>query len=238
MIGVIYDVTNRKQLERQKDDFISVASHELKTPLTTIKAYSGVLEDVLQNSENAESVEIVKKLNQQVDRLVKLVNSLLDADIAEGKIKLSPETFDLNQLVLEHVKLLQLTTTTHKLYWHPGNIGLIHADRQRIGQVITNFITNAVKYSPGRDRVIITTEDRMDGVVFQVQDFGKGLGPEQHLQVFERYYRSSDHNIENIPGLGLGLYISAEIIKQHSGAIWVESLAGEGSSFYFKLPYS
>jgi PAS domain S-box-containing protein len=238
MLGVVYDVTNRKLLEKQKDDFISVASHELKTPVTTIKAYSGILEEVLEESGHPESVEIMKKLDGQVDRLVNLINSLLDANSVEGKMKLNPQTFDLNELAAEQVKALQISVLPHQLTWKPGNLGLVHADRERIGQVITNFITNAAKYSPGKDKVIITTEDAMDGAVLKVQDFGIGLSAVEQGQVFERYYRANSPGIASTPGLGLGLYISAEIIRQHSGAIWVESVVGKGSSFCFKLPYS
>lgn len=238
MIGVVYDITPRKLLESQKDDFIKVASHELKTPVTAIKAYAGILLDELAGSDHSEKSEVVRKLNGQIDRLVKLIHSLLDANSVDTEMKLHPQVFDLNVLVAEVVNELQLSVPTHQLLWDSGNISLVHADRDRIGQVISNFITNAVKYSKGKEKVVITTTDGMDGAIFKVQDFGIGLTPEEQGQVFERYYRSKNLAIENTPGLGLGLYIAAEIIRQHSGAIWVESIQGQGASFYFKLPYS
>jgi len=238
MIGVIYDITTRKLLESQKDDFISVASHELKTPVTAIKAYAGILMDELAGSDHSESAEILRKLNGQIDRLVKLIHNLLDANSMETEVKLRPQVFDLNVLVAELVNELRLSAPTHQLLWDPGNISLVHADRDRIGQVISNFITNAVKYSKGKERVVITTTDGMDGAIFKVQDFGIGLAPKEQGRVFERYYRSKNPTVENTPGLGLGLYIAAEIIRQHSGAIWVESIQGQGATFCFKLPYS
>jgi PAS domain S-box-containing protein len=239
MIGVIYDISDRKLQEKHKDDFISIASHELKTPVTSIQVYSDLLEDILMKSSTPQHAELVSKLNNQVARLVRLIYSLLDyTNIAEGRMKLFPQPFDLNQLIAEQVQELGLASPSHKLVWKPAAIALVHADRERIRQVLVNFISNAVKYSPAGSEVIITTEDELDGVKVRFRDFGGGIRAEEQARIFQRYYRVQSKEMENNPGLGLGLYISSEIIKQHMGSIGVESLAGDGSTFYFKLPYS
>lgn len=113
---------------------------------------------------------------------------------------------------------------------------MLHADRDRIGQVLTNLLTNAVKYSPEADTIVIRTIHKDGAIITSVQDFGLGIPEEKQSQVFERFFRVDGEAQETYPGLGLGLYISAEFIKRHHGAIWVESAAGKGSTFSFFLP--
>jgi two-component system CheB/CheR fusion protein len=239
MIGVVYDITDRKRLEKHKDNFISVASHELKTPVTSIKAYSEILQDLFEDTNDQPNVDIVKKLNNQVDRLVKLIQSLLDStNVSEGRLRLFPQTFDLNKLIEQQVLESQLVSPHHELTWNPSDIPLVHADKDRIGQVITNFISNAVKYSPRKSKVFISSEDALDGVIVRVRDSGMGITPEDQERIFQQYYRVNTEEVLRNEGLGIGLYISSEIIKQHGGNIGVESIAGEGSTFYFKLLYS
>jgi PAS domain S-box-containing protein len=237
MIGVMYDITARKMLEKLKDDFISVASHELKTPVTSIKGYSQILLENFKQENDAESIDWLTKLNGQVDRLTKLLYSLLDSTtLLEGRLKLNPETFDINELLEEQVTELRHISPKHDLVWKPASIPLIHADKSRIRQVINNLVTNAIKYSP-KGEVIISSVDALDGVLVTVQDFGPGIPPDQQDNIFKRYYRV-DQSAANSQSLGLGLYISLEIIRQHKGTMGVDSIAGKGSTFYFKLPYS
>ncbi|HEY4064674.1 MAG TPA: PAS domain S-box protein [Puia sp.] len=237
MIGVMYDITSRKMLEKLKDDFISVASHELKTPVTSIKGYSQILLQTFKQTNDAESIEWLTKLNSQVDRLTKLLYTLLDStSLLEGRLKLKPETFDINELLEEQIAELQLISPIHVLIWKPGSIPLVHADKSRIRQVINNLVSNAIKYSP-KGEVIISSADEQDGVVITVKDFGPGIASHHHEDIFKRYYRL-DQSAGNSQSLGLGLYLSQEIIKQHKGTIGVNSILGKGSSFYFKLPYS
>jgi signal transduction histidine kinase len=237
MIGVIYDITSRKMLEKLKDDFISVASHELKTPVTSIKGYSQILLENFKEAGDAESIDLLSKLNGQVDRLTKLLYTLLDStSLLEGRLKLSPEPFDINELLEEQITELRHLSPEHDLVWRPGPVPLIHADKGRIRQVIINLVTNAMKYSPKGD-IVISSVDALDGVLVSVQDFGPGIPPDQQESIFKRYYRV-DQTAPNGQSLGLGLYISLEIIKQHKGTMGVDSLLGKGSTFYFKLPYS
>jgi hypothetical protein len=239
MIGVIYDITARKTLEKHKDDFISVASHELKTPVTSIKGYSQVLLANFRQANDTTNAALLSKLNGQVDRLTNLLHTLLDStSILEGKLSLRPEVFDLNKLVEEQVAEIQLIAPLHRLVWRPAVRPFIHADRGRIRQVVTNLLSNAIKYSPKDSEIIISSRDEMDGALIEVQDFGAGIPPDQQPHIFQRYYRANDGNLPNTQSLGLGLYISLEIIKQHKGSMGVESIYGKGSTFYFKLSYS
>jgi|GEM_PF-1339201 len=238
MIGVIYDITARKKLEKQKDDFISIASHELKTPVSSIKGYSQLVLHALNEKGDTENVQLLKKMNGQVDRLTKLLFALLDSNsVLEGKLRLNPEPFDLNMLIEQEVMEQQLVFAGRRLVQKLQPLPIIHADRSRIRQVLTNLISNAAKYSPEGSDIIISTNDAQDGAMVKVTDFGIGISTDEQQRIFERYYRVSGEGW-NRQSFGLGLYISLEIIKQHQGSMGVESIRGKGSTFYFKLPYS
>jgi two-component system, chemotaxis family, CheB/CheR fusion protein len=237
MIGVLYDITPRKVLEQQKDDFISMASHELKTPVTAIKSFSELLEESLEETSNSGNVALLRKLNRQVDRLIALMQNLLDSsNLSQGRIKLYPETFDINEAINDHLQILKAVTEGHHLKLNLASVPLIHADRERILQVINNFVANAAKYSPENSEIVITTEDQLHQAYVAVKDEGIGITDEAKQFVFERYYRG-DHPAGK-KGFGLGLYICSEIIKQHYGTIGLSSSPGQGSTFYFTLPYS
>jgi PAS domain S-box-containing protein len=238
ILGVIYDITPKKLLETQKDDFISLASHELRTPITAIKAYTDIMQDVLLETGNKENLSILGKLNSQVDRLMKLTESLLDSStITEGKMHLYPEAVDLNRLIEDHIETYQRTAGNRKIHWLPEPVAIIHADPNRIIQVLTNFVSNAVKYSPDFSEITISTQDKLDCLMLSVKDNGPGIQKDAHQFLFDRYFRAPGEPRKS-EGIGLGLYISAAIIRQHKGTIGVESTPGEGSTFFFTLPYS
>jgi signal transduction histidine kinase len=233
----IEDITERKQLEQQKDEFISIASHELKTPITSIKAYTQILEQRFRKVGDIKSAEVVAKMDAQLDKFTILIGDLLDVTKLEaGKIQFNETFFDLNELVKETVNELQRTTKKHHLTTELQLSINVFGDHDRIGQVVTNFITNAIKYSPQADKINIKTIITNDHVIFSVQDFGMGLSSEDQARVFERFYRVSGSDQNTFSGLGLGLYISSEIIKRHKGRVWVESNKARGSIFYFSLP--
>jgi PAS domain S-box-containing protein len=236
-VGTNTDIDEQKQLQRQKDEFLGIASHELKTPVTSIKAYAQVLGAMLIKEGEKKKAEMILRMDAQINRLTNLIGDLLDVTkINSGKLQFNKTWFDFNDAVKETVEDLQHTTQKHRLVTDFAETGSIHADRDRIGQVLTNLITNAIKYSPFADRIIIKTSMNNDHVEVCVQDFGIGIPPDKKDKVFEQFYRVSGTKQHTFPGLGLGLYISSEIIKREGGRIWVDSVEGKGSTFCFILP--
>ncbi|GAA4088826.1 PAS domain S-box protein [Mucilaginibacter panaciglaebae] len=235
--GTNTDIDEQKQLQRQKDDFLGIASHELKTPVTSIKAYAQVLGAMLVKEREDKKAGIVERMDAQINRLTNLIGDLLDVTkINSGKIQFNRTWFDFNQAVAETVTDLQHTTQKHTLVTEFSKTGKVFSDKDRISQVITNLITNAVKYSPHADKIIIQTKKDNDEISICVRDFGIGIPPDKTEKVFEQFYRVSGSKQHTFPGLGLGLYISSEIIKREGGKIWVNSVVGKGSDFYFSLP--
>lgn len=227
----------RVRLERQKDDFLAVASHELKTPLTSLKAFNQVLELTFKRKGDYQSSELLSKMDTQINKLSALITDLLDiTKIEKGKLQFKYEYFDFNEVVQEVLESVLLTTNSHKLITDMDKSRTVYADRERTGQVILNFLTNAIKYSPKESKIKIKTRIEKNSVIFSVQDFGVGISKNIIDNVFEKFYRAHGTREDTYPGLGLGLYISREIIKRQGGKIWVESVSGKGSTFYFSLP--
>lgn len=236
-IGACVDITEQKHLQQQKDDFIGIASHELKTPVTSIKAYTQILERMLLKKGEEKEAGMISKMDAQINRLTSLIGDLLDVTkINSGKLQFNDRHFDFNELVCEIVEELQRTTEQHQLIENLQDIGIVYGDKERIGQVITNLISNAIKYSPTAEKVIVYTYLNEDEVVLTVEDFGVGIPEDKLDKVFDQFYRVSGNMQHTFPGLGLGLYICAEIIKREHGRIWVNSTLGKGSKFSFALP--
>ena len=236
-IGACVDITEQKNLQKQKDDFIGIASHELKTPVTSIKAYTQVLEKMLLKKGEKKEAGMISRMDNQLNRLNSLVGDLLDVTkINSGKLQFNPVDFDFNALIKDLTEDLQRTTEKHALVQQLTAQPVVHGDKERIGQVITNLITNAIKYSPNANQIIIRSSLKNNEVTLCVQDFGIGISQNNLNKVFEQFYRVSGDMQHTFPGLGLGLYISSEIIKREGGKIWVTSKEGEGSTFCFSLP--
>ncbi len=235
--GTNTDITDQKQLERQKDDFLGIASHELKTPVTSIKAYGQVLQTMFQRKGDIKAVEHLAKMDAQVDKLTSLISDLLDVTkIQSGRMEFHEDFFDFNELANEQVEQLQLTTEKHTIRKELNQSRSVYGDRNRIGQVITNLISNAIKYSPHSEKIVVNTSSDKNNVTLCVKDFGVGIPRDKLDKVFEQFYRVSGTKEITFPGLGLGLYVSSEIIKREGGKIWVESIKGKGSTFCFTLP--
>lgn len=235
---LIVNLSSQKELQKRKDEFISIASHELKTPLTTIKGYTQLLGESLQKRFD-ENVKFVGMMNNQINKLTDLVNELLDISrIESGKLTINKADFSLLEMVQEVVKEAEIFSTQHKIMLKSVDTDItINADKFRINQVLMNFLTNAIKYSPDADEinVFITSDDKE--VKVSVQDFGLGISEEKLPLIFEKFFQvdSNDPDIV-MQGLGLGLYISSEIIKRHGGRVGVDTKLGKGSTFYFILP--
>lgn len=235
-IGTSTNINEFKILSEQKDTFLGIASHELKTPLTSLKLYAQVLERMLRKTGDEKNAEFAKKMDMQIVKLTSLIGDLLDVTkINAGKIYLNEAEFDFEQLVIETIED-QRMSTSYRIQLSTEKVGMVFADRDRIGQVITNFISNAIKYSPNSEEIVVNVESIDDQVQFSVKDFGIGMPEDKKDKVFEQYYRVSGDEQTVFPGLGLGLYISSQIIERSKGKIWVNSILDKGSTFYFSLP--
>lgn len=232
------DITERKELERHREAFLGIASHELKTPVTSIKAYTQMLHRQFMRAGDSASATQLAKLDAQLNKLTNLMSELLDTTRIQDKIEKSRiAPFNVNELVREIVEDVQRTTEQHQIRVE----GVIHeqlsGDRERISQILMNLLSNAIKYSPEAGTILVRLKADRDKVTLSVQDFGIGIAVGQQAHLFERFYRVSDPMHETIPGLGLGLYIVSEIVKLHGGRIWVESHEGAGSTFFVSLPW-
>jgi len=235
--GVLHEITEQKQDEMRKNDFIGMVSHELKTPLTSLTAILQVAGNKLKNSEDQFLAGGMEKANVQVKRMVNMINGFLNISRLEsGKMQIEKHEFNLEDLIEETIKETELTVSSHTIKFEPCNHFMINADRDKISSVITNLISNAVKYSPKGKVIEIRCEVIGDHVQVSVKDEGMGLKPQDRDKVFDRYYRVETNHTRHISGFGIGLYLSAEIIHRHDGEIWVESESGKGSTFYFSLP--
>ncbi|MEO7802852.1 MAG: PAS domain-containing sensor histidine kinase [Ginsengibacter sp.] len=225
------------ELSKQKADYFALASHELKTPVTSIKAFTQVLQMKFDAEGNTAAVFMLTKMNRQIDKLTRLITDLLDTTRMEnGKMHYNMAGFDFNDLVNEVVNDIQPSTQTHSININLAETMKILGDRERIGQVITNLLSNAIKYSPGASNIIVRSISDAAHIVLDVEDFGIGISEENQDKVFRRFFRASGQAEDTFPGLGLGLFISAEIIKRHQGTINVKSVKGKGSTFTISLP--
>ena len=233
---LLEEIEFRKEAERKKDEFISIASHELKTPMTSIKGYIQLLERSL-DKEDLETTRVrLHKVQNQVEKLNLLVADLLDiSKIESGKLKFNKKYFSFDK-ILDHIVEIMEQANPQVKFIKKGQITTeIFGDEMRIEQVIINFITNAIKYAPDSDEVHFTSELRGDEIYFSVKDFGIGMAKEHQQQIFDKFYRVEETS-ERFQGLGIGLYICQEIIERHEGKIGVNSEPDEGSEFYFTIP--
>lgn len=230
-------MAERSAFEQRKDEFISMASHELKTPLTIMQVYTELLHKQYTQQSNQESLLYLSKMMAQISRLSRLIADMLDVSrIQAGMIALAEEAVDVDLLVREIVEHLQLTTAHHQISIEGEAQCVITGDQERLGQVLINLITNAMKYSPHAERIIVRLTHTQETLIVGVQDFGIGIPKEQQQKVFERFYRVKRDENKSYPGLGIGLYIAHQIIERHGGKMWVESFEKQGSTFFFSLP--
>jgi PAS domain S-box-containing protein len=236
VIANFTDISDRIFDNKLREDFIGIASHELKTPLTSLKAYTQVLQNRFKDSTDATSLNIINKIEVQVTKVIQMVTNLLDVtSLQQKKLSLNIRLFDLNLLVSEIVDSIQSTTKKHNIITELVPIPDVSGDKERVAQVITNLISNAVKYSPDADSVTVSSKLENGNVILLVTDQGIGIPKSDLKRVFARFYRVHDTS-KNFQGLGLGLFICSQIIEHHGGDIGVESEVGLGSTFWFSLP--
>ncbi len=231
------EIEFRKLAESKKDEFISIASHELKTPLTSIKGYIQILQRTVKKHDDEAINNYLKRTQLQIGKLNNLVSDLLDiSKIESGKIEFNSAWFDFGNLVKNTIEIIQQTQDYQiNLKSFVENI-FVYGDENRLEQVIINYLTNAIKYSPDADSVEVKFHlTAKDEIYLSVRDFGIGISPEKQPLIFEKFYRVEESSTR-FQGLGIGLFISAEIIKRHNGHFGVLSEEGKGSEFYFTLP--
>ena len=237
-IGVLYKVYNElmlqvKESQHKKDEFIGIASHELKTPLTSMKGYIELLGSM---EDRQPQKQFVQKAAANIDKLEMLIKDLLDVSkINSGQLTLNISEFNIDDLINESISSFQTVQTKHEIIKNGERKNLlVKGDSQRLEQVMANLLSNAIKYSPDGSKIFVDCIVNNNSAVVEVKDSGNGIPEEDRTKIFNRFYRSKNAS-PNISGFGLGLYICNDIIRRHHGKIWVES-NGHGSSFYFSLP--
>jgi PAS domain S-box-containing protein len=231
-VAVLRDETATRRLDEQRDEFLSTAAHEFKTPLAVIKAYAQLMRR--RDTPEAQALAVIER---QVDRLSRLVQQMLDAsrlrlDGGSGPL----ERFDLSVLASEIVDGMRPAAPRHALRLHAKGPAPVLGDRERIGRVLTCLVDNAVRFSPSGGDVEARVEAGEDEVTVAVRDHGVGIPAERQGHLFERFYRAHAGTPEDYGGLGVGLDLAREIVRRHGGRIWFESAPGDGSTFHFSLP--
>lgn len=237
--GAVLDITEHKQDEIRKNDFIGMVSHELKTPLTSLSAYVQLLQRKFKETDNDFTIQILDKINVQLKRMSLMIDGFLNVSLFEsGKISLNKTNFNLVDLINTVAEENRIVLTSHFIQVISSKEMIVNADIDKIGNVINNLIGNAAKYSKKHSLIAIKCEIKEGYVVVSVEDEGIGIKENDIPKLFERFYRVESPDTKTIAGFGVGLYICAEIIERHQGKIWAESKFGEGSTFYFSLPTS
>ena len=237
IISFVLDNSARKELEQRKDDFISMASHELRNPLTALKLQTTILYRRLAKQDIQTLTPALSNMEGQINTISRLVEELLDVSkIRAGKLEYHQETVDLDTLLQEIVVTMRQIHPSHRILMHGAVQANLLGDRDRLGQVFTNLLSNAIKYSPDAGAVEVELGASPKAVNIGIRDHGLGIPQEQREKIFERFYRAPGPKQKAIPGLGMGLYIVAEIVKLHGGTITVDSTVGRGSTFTIALP--
>ncbi len=235
-VGTATDIEDQKKELEKKDEFIGIASHELKTPLTSLKGYLQLVISYKKEEIPPKVKQYIEKANIALNKLQRLINDLLDVSkIQAGKLEYAFGTVNITLLIKTCIENADHIYPENKFVNEDGNDFLVNGNAERLEQVLMNLISNAVKYSTQNKTVVVKTERIDDHLRVSVIDEGIGLSEDQQERIFERFYRVEDKKYMT-SGLGMGLYISAEIINNHEGRIGVESTLGHGSIFYFELP--
>jgi signal transduction histidine kinase len=238
ILSLALDVTDRDRVERMKNEFISVVSHELRTPLTSIHGSLGMLASGLLDNQPAKAKRLVEIAAHSTKRLVRLINDILDIErIESGKVKMVGAIWNVSELIATAIDTVApladkagVTLIAQPLYEN------IFVDADRIVQTLTNLLSNAIKFSPTGSTVECLVEREPDYLCFEIRDRGRGIPADKLETIFERFQQVDSSDARNHEGTGLGLAICRSIVTQHNGQIWAQSVLGEGSSFYFRLP--
>lgn len=227
-----------EDLSRLKDEFLSIASHELRTPVTSIKGYTQLAKSLIREGDHATAEEYLEIALDQIDRMSRLILELLDVSrIETGRLEIRREPIPWSTFVRDVVHRHHTAFSDRRFHLDvPDDHRFVNGDRDRLEQVLANLLENAVKYSLHGSEIFVNVDGRGDQVVTAVRDRGIGIPADELAQVFERFHRGRQVSSTNYGGLGLGLYITKQIVERHGGSIWVDSKEGSGTTFYFSLP--
>lgn len=235
ILVAIEDITERKMIEKRTEKFISMASHEIRTPITSIKTFLQILEKRLRDGMDKPTTDIMSRVMHQLNMLNDLVRDLFDArKVKEGTLLIRKKVQKIDTAVKEAVSSFQYITDSHTINLSGKTDTKVFIDKERIIQVVTNILSNAVNYSPGKKNIDVRLYTEGKYNIVSIRDFGVGISQKDQENIFDEYY--SENKRSNRTGLGLGLYICSEIIRLHNGKIWVESRLNKGSTFYFSIP--
>ncbi len=236
-ISSAFDITERRLDDQRKNDFIGMVSHELKTPLTSLTGYIEIVKLDLKECGDTHGMSLLDKAKKQVTKMTNMINGFLNVSRLEsGKLQIEKSRFDIAKLVTEIKEETIAMYNNHNIIFHSVEETFVYADWDKIGHVLNNFISNAVKYSPYTTNINVACITAKGRAQVSVKDEGMGIAAEDQERLFERYYRVENKAVQSVAGFGIGLYLCAEIIKRNEGDIWVESEIGKGSTFYFSLP--
>jgi PAS domain S-box-containing protein len=235
--GTIQDITEQKKSEQLKNDFIGMVSHELKTPLTSLSGHLQILRIKAKKVSDEQALKMLESADKQVKKMTTIINGFLNVGRLEaGRLYIDKKQFDLALLVKEIQEEIAPPIITHNVLFEPILTTFVDADRDKIGQVITNLISNAVKYSPQGSLINVACLNVNGFAEVSVKDHGIGIKPIDREKLFNRFYRVESDKMKDIVGFGIGLYLCKEIVERHRGNIHVDSAIGQGSTFWFTLP--
>jgi signal transduction histidine kinase len=235
--GIVVDITEQKQNDLRRSKFIGMVSHELKTPLTALKAYVQMLNNWAKKQKDSFTIGALSKVEKQVKKMLNMINSLLNLSGAEaGKIHVNKQEFAIDELISEVIEETIFITSSHNITVAPCDRVMVCADRDKIEQVMVNLLSNAAKYSGKEEPIEVTCTKEQKTLTVSIRDQGIGISPDDIDKLFLPHYRAQTKETEKIAGFGIGLYLCSEIINRHEGKIWVESEPGHGSTFKFTLP--
>jgi PAS domain S-box-containing protein len=235
---ILRNITERKKIEKMKDEFVSVVSHELRTPLTSIHGSLGMLASGLLPTDSEQGKRLLQIATDSTDRLVRLINDILDIErIESGKVKMQRENCNLDELISSALNIMQPIANKAGVILSISSLSVqLWVDPDRIVQTLTNLLSNAIKFSHSNSTVWLTAQQQKNEILLTIKDTGRGIPVDKLDSIFERFQQVDSSDSRNHEGTGLGLAISKSIVQQHGGKIWVESALNRGSSFYLTLP--
>lgn len=232
---VIHDISVHKQLEREREDVIGFVAHELRNPLANLVLCNDLMGEFIKENNPEEMNDLLQRSKNNVSRLNRMIAELYDATrINSGNLKLEISVFNFKDMIMEAIDTVKVLQPSYNIVVHGDGDILVSGDRYRLIQVVTNYLSNGIKYSNGKTDVILEMKIRDTMIIVSVKDNGLGISARQLPYIFDRFFRAE--KTKNLEGIGLGLYLCRQIIHAHNGQVWAESEEGKGSTFYFSIP--